>query len=98
MTVNVCGWYRLHPSASGASIFEVAGECAMLLAGPVGRLKVFETCGGLDRSATRDGRGGVLVRWHQSVAFAGEGKDAFRGWPVIDFVRQKQVQAALPHA
>ena len=36
MTVNVCGWYRLHPSASGASVFEVAGECAMLFGGPRG--------------------------------------------------------------
>ena len=62
---------------------------AMILAGPVGRIQMLETRG--------SGESVVLASVNRD-SYEGEwGKDAARHWPVLGYVKQKEVLMVLPH-
>jgi hypothetical protein len=94
------------PSESGIPSYTVTvAPSAMLLAGPVGNLTILETRGSGGSSETRGSGGssetrgrGVNVDSLNIHSYNGEeGKDASRGWPVIENVKQKEVKTVLPH-
>ena len=62
----------------------------------MGRLTMLQIRGSGGSSETRGG--GVNVASLNSQSYVGEeGKDASRSWPVIENVKQKEVNTVLPH-
>ena len=102
MRVSVCAMYRLSESAAEAGSDSVSGtsfiaKSAMLLLGPVGRITGLAATDGSGGSSDTRGRGIDVASLNAQGRYCGEDKDASRGWPKIESVKQKEVKTVLPH-
>ena len=105
MAIKVCAMTLCTDKEDGTTLIQTDGPMealkvtpsAMLVAGPVSRLTMLQSRGSGGSSETRGGGVNVIASFNAQSYVGEKGKDASRGWPYIENVKQKEVKTVLPH-